>query len=1280
MDDTLVQTPISLSSCKVWVSSLLLILYPYLSAGVMEVFVRNIPFTVSEEDLRVHLAGKIHIPPIQSPHSPLLNFEVELFRRAGSADHRGIGLVTFPDVNSASTFLQLYSTMTIGGGWVQFQQSRQPTNPVYVAAIASRPWVDPEALCQERERRKNIAQPSSWITIHLGRICRNGIFASEFPVRGQVVCDPDLRRFRIDVDWYSINDDDDDIMSEFYTRPYFWYRASHIKTLALSENGVDVYVESSIPATIEVEVESTNLDMTGPPQVGRCPTLCGRPMASRITQGLCLCFGKQAMAYEFLRRCKEMLLPSYIRRHITRVERGQEYSSRNFQALHDKMRSLSFPLAFEVEKAYRTGLLEASELLSLRDALHELETRHDNLTAASAFRQFTSVLNVPSLRDTVRTPPPENTAPHASTSSSQASNPTSSQAMSKSSRKCRNRRTRKRQLAATALDSVERDLPGLLREAVDIYIAEARAPKRRFAPSPAVYQSYHLIVTPTAHILEGPLPDQSNSVLRRYNKNDAFLRVSFQDEDKGKPRREESVSINQLLRTVYRPVLTGGVIVAGRKFDFLGYSMSGLKEYSFTFVRPFESQGKRFNADIIRGELGDFTKAAYRPALLGARWGQMFSNSMPSVEISPDVITHIPDRTAGSGVNALFTDGCSTISRDLMIVVKDKILRRAEFPPSALQFRLGGAKGVLVLDPNLTGKTLTLRPSQIKFDSENMRSLDITATSAKPIYCYLNRPLIALLEHHKVPNKSFKDLQDRAIDEARQIKRSLDAAATTFAHHGLGASFHLESLFRNLSRILQVELSNEVDLESVIQLLATTIAYASTYILRGIKHHARIRVPGSYTLIGVSDEWDCLQEGEIYATIFDPRTYERVAVEGRVLITRSPQIHPGDVQFATAVRRPELMHLTNVVVFSCRGSRSLQSCLGGGDLDGDVYNIILDKSLHPPKVFTAAPGAYEPLAPDIRRKPCGKAEVADFVMNYIQSDLLGYICTLHLRISDLEGLDCDECLLLAKKASHAVDYPKVGNPVQMAHLPPPTDRHRRPDYLSGEGVNPNVRRGFYPSRKILGILYRSVPVDEYHPRKDETNHIDHKLLDHFLELHLHMASDLRMNPDEDLLEEMRHVLDEYCQQLSAIAKAHTVSKGSAANLSEAELVCGCIMEHYTDHRKRMETVKSMNLQTHELTRAIRREFKPPEEDNNEVFDDDDDEDDEFSAVLLNEHDIHHLCIKFNRARAGWVAAQEALDDARQEKAVSFGPESFSVIALGVMLDVLKELKKPRIRH
>jgi RNA-dependent RNA polymerase len=54
--------------------------------------------------------------------------------------------------------------------------------------------------------------------------------------------------------------------------------------------------------------------------------------------------------------------------------------------------------------------------------------------------------------------------------------------------------------------------------------------------SPATFESYHLIVTPTSRYLEGPIPDQSNSVLRRFGNHECFLRVSIQDERRSKLR------------------------------------------------------------------------------------------------------------------------------------------------------------------------------------------------------------------------------------------------------------------------------------------------------------------------------------------------------------------------------------------------------------------------------------------------------------------------------------------------------------------------------------------------------------------------------------------------------------------------------------------------------------------------------------------------------------------------------------------------------------------------
>lgn len=90
----------------------------------------------------------------------------------------------------------------------------------------------------------------------------------------------------------------------------------------------------------------------------------------------------------------------------------------------------------------------------------------------------------------------------------------------------------------------------------------------------------------------------------------------------------------------------------------------------------------------------------------------------------------------------------------------------------------------------------------------------------------------------------------------------------------------------------------------------------------------------------------------------------------------------------------------------CRGRRSLPSCLGGGDLDGDDYNIILDVSalvtpfqigfrschltsilckptLLPDPERIVKPGEYQGLPNKTTLTPCTVADVADFVIDYV---------------------------------------------------------------------------------------------------------------------------------------------------------------------------------------------------------------------------------------------------------------------------------------------------------
>jgi RNA-dependent RNA polymerase len=167
------------------------------------------------------------------------------------------------------------------------------------------------------------------------------------------------------------------------------------------------------------------------------------------------------------------------------------------------------------------------------------------------------------------------------------------------SRKTRGRRQREWQSSRDGLTA-------LLDQVIQEHIRERQKPRRLLAPAPqsGVYMSYHLILTPTRYMLEGPLPDQSNSVLRQYEHHECFLRVTFQEENRAKLRRDFDSSITDLLRDRYRPILLRGYRVAGRPFEFLGYSMSGLREHSVWFMTPFEDEnGIVVNAASIRSNL-----------------------------------------------------------------------------------------------------------------------------------------------------------------------------------------------------------------------------------------------------------------------------------------------------------------------------------------------------------------------------------------------------------------------------------------------------------------------------------------------------------------------------------------------------------------------------------------------------------------------------------------------------------------------------------------------------
>ena len=181
---------------------------------------------------------------------------------------------------------------------------------------------------------------------------------------------------------------------------------------------------------------------------------------------------------------------------------------------------------------------------------------------------------------------------------------------------------------------------------------------------------------------------------------------------------------------------------------------------------------------------------------------------------------------------------------------------------------------------------------------------------------------------------------------------------------------------------------------------------------------------------GIMDETEHLQENEVYCSVVTEEGGK--IITGSVVVTRSPALHPGDVQCVRAVDVPTdspLRALHNVLVFSSHGARDLPSQLSGGDLDGDLYNVIYDNDLYPKRI--ALPADYPRLPPIDIGKSVEKSDMTDFFINFMENDNLGQIATLHQIKADQSPLGTFDpvCIELAGMHSTAVDFSKTGIPV-----------------------------------------------------------------------------------------------------------------------------------------------------------------------------------------------------------------------------------------------------------
>lgn len=229
------------------------------------------------------------------------------------------------------------------------------------------------------------------------------------------------------------------------------------------------------------------------------------------------------------------------------------------------------------------------------------------------------------------------------------------------------------------------------------------------------------------------------------NYQEFFIRVAFRDEDRLQYRWDREVDGATFVRERVGDILHRGFTIAGRKFEFLGYSQSQLRSHSVFAVSPFHHPEKGLvTAQTIREEVGIFDDILHLPALYAARVSQAFSGTEDSVWLRSDQWDEMDDVKHH---NRVFTDGVGTISTELAKEIWHKLCEQshrtssAPFDPVAFQIRFGGYKGMVAVDPRLSGLMMRLRPSMRKFhvyDSESM-PLEIARAFLYPGRMYLNR-------------------------------------------------------------------------------------------------------------------------------------------------------------------------------------------------------------------------------------------------------------------------------------------------------------------------------------------------------------------------------------------------------------------------------------------------------------------------------------------------------------------------------------------------------------
>ncbi|RWS09175.1 RNA-dependent RNA polymerase 1-like protein [Dinothrombium tinctorium] len=523
----------------------------------------------------------------------------------------------------------------------------------------------------------------------------------------------------------------------------------------------------------------------------------------------------------------------------------------------------------------------------------------------------------------------------------------------------------------------------------------------------------------------------------------------------------------RLIDSCFKMRLLEGVKIWNRLYEYLGCSMSQLKKHGF-YLYAVDKYGQKAS-DIIQS-FGEIHEKAVGKFV--AKIGLAFSEVERFVDVSEAMIEYIKDEEMEYNHEVYgkkkynFTDGIGMVSENIAEKIQRELkntslLFSVDRVPSAFQIRIGGCKGMLVVNPLLPNNTIKIRRSMRKFESNDMNLLGILKVSSVRA-AYLNRPLITLLEQLKADESYIsKLLSEHLSDFAEALLTEAKCKEVLLNFSNIHHNVKVSSLFSSGVSFLD---------EPFFRLCIETITKNH---IKQLKDKMRIKISRNKgrTMFGVVDETGQLEYGQVFVRYTNAETKEvEDPLKGTVFITKFPCIHPGDIRLFEAVDIKELHHIVDCVVFPKKGPRPHPDEMAGSDLDGDEYAVIWDTNLFHEK-------NYKPMdyTSDKPKEINGRIElhhILDFIVNYIQNYSVGQIANMHLAFADQleDGVFSSMCQILAKKYTTSLDFPKTGINEKLENYEIVQDF---PDFMEKEET-----KSFYISHRLLGRLYRKTKFVE----------------------------------------------------------------------------------------------------------------------------------------------------------------------------------------------------------